>query len=237
MKTTFTSRGPNVGMAFYSGFLRMPRMLLDTPSPDPKPAPAPAPDDKDKEIAELKAKLAAYDKPKPDPVDDPSLAEKARLEAEKKEKAAAETKNMEKAVSFNLGAKAWLKENASLLPQNIAGIFEQAEKENFDTAHDKASTIKVNLVTEFFAQQSNLDLLTASQKQALAEFNKLTKNVKQERVQQIYDAIFEPTLETLRKVKKAEALQKGLAEPSDAEDAYKQKLIKMSRQHHLREKQ
>lgn len=169
--------------------------------------------------------------------DDPSLAEKARLEKEQKEKRDNETKSLESAVSFNLGAKGWLKENASLLPESIPGIFELAEKEKFDSAQDKASTIKVNLVTEFFSKQANLDLLTATQKKSLEDFLALTKNVRQERVQQIYDGIFEPTLETLRKLKKAEALQKGLAEPSDAEDAYAKKLMNLSRKHHLREKQ
>lgn len=198
-----------------------------------------------KELADLKAKYEAQEKelaalkskgdPNPKP-DDKSLAEKAEQERKAKEAKDLESKDLEAALKFNIGSKDFVKNNASLLPQNIQGIFDAAEKENYGSAVQKARAIKVGVVSEFFAQQGNLDLLTEHQKHSLEEFKKLTKDVKEERVQSIYDSIFEPTLETLRKVKKAEALQKGLAEPSDAEDAYKKRLILGSRKHHLGEK-
>lgn len=200
-----------------------------------------------KELADLKAKFEAQEKelaalkakgdPNPNPKpDDKSLSEKAEAERKAKEAKDLESKSLESALKFNLGSKEFVKNNASLLPQNIQGIFDAAEKENYASAVQKANAIKVGIVSEFFAQQGNLDLLTDHQKQSLEDFKKLTKDVKEERVQGIFDSIFEPTLETLRKVKKAEALQKGLATPSDAQDAYKQRLMAGSRKHHLGEK-
>lgn len=203
---------------------------------DPTPNPTPAPDSA-KELetlktqnAELMKKLEALQgTPKPDD----SLADKARLEREAGDKRAIESKNLEAALKFNIGSQDFLKSNASLLPKTIEGIFQAAEKENYGSAIEKSSAIKVGIVSEFFAQESNLDLLTSSQKLALEDFQKLTKNVKQERVQQLYDQIFEPTLETLKKIRKAEALQKGQAEPNDKMDAYKKKISELSFKHYV----
>lgn len=192
---------------------------------------------KDDEHAKTKAELEKLTK-KSDPKkeDDADLADKARLEREASEKKAVETKVLETALKFNLASVEWLKTNASLLPSTIDGIFKAAEKEKYGSEIEKAADIKLGIVSEFFAIQANLDQLTGSQKQNLADFLALTKNVKQERVHGIYDSIFEPTLESIRKVKKAEALQKGLAAPDATEDAYQKRLIEMSRKHHLREK-
>ena len=186
--------------------------------------------------ADLMKRLEALEKPAPKK-DDPSLEEKARLEREKKEKDSESSKKLEGALKFTLGSSDFMKNNAALLPKTIEGIFEQANKENYDSAIDKSTAIKVGIVSEFFAQQSNLDLLTESQKLMLEQFKNLSKTVKQERVDGVYDSIFEPTLEALRKIKRAESLQKGLKESNGDEDAYKNRLIKLSRQHHLREKQ
>lgn len=169
--------------------------------------------------------------------DDPSLADKARKQREDEERKAGESKQLEAALSFNLGAKDWQKNHASLLPKTIEGIFVQAEKENYGNAIEKANAIKVGIVSEFFAQQSNLDLLTPGMKTALEDFQKLTKNTKHERVTQLWDQVFEPALEMLRRTKKAEQLNRGLGAPTDVEEAYKQRLIKGSRTHYLGEKQ
>lgn len=224
-------------------FFRMPRFLLDAPKNDPAPPPTPnpAPVDKDKQIADLTARLAALEAknnptPPPEPKkDDPTLADKARQEREEKEKAQAAEKKLESALKFTLGSADFLKTNASLLPKTIEGIFSQAEKENYGSPIEKANAIKAGIVSEFFAVQSNLDLLTDSQKIALAEFKALTKNDKQERVQHVFDNIFEPTFESLKRIKKAEHLSKGLGDPNDTLAAYNNKMIAVSRKHHLRE--
>jgi hypothetical protein len=197
----------------------------------------------EKTKADLAALKLEHDKLKtppkkddPPPPDDKSLAEKAEADRKAKEAQQSESKQLEDALKFNLQSKDFMKNNASLLPSNIQGIFDQAEKENYGSAIQKSNAIKVGVVLEFFAQSSNLDLLTENQKQNLEEFKKLTKDVKEERVKGIYDSIFEPTLESLRKIKKAEALQKGLADPSDVQDAYKKRLIGLSKKFHLGEK-
>lgn len=173
--------------------------------------------------------------PPPKKEDDNTLADKARQEREEKEKAQAAEKKLESALKFTLGSADFLKTNASLLPKTIEGIFAQAEKENYGSPIEKANAIKAGIVSEFFAVQSNLDLLTDSQKIALAEFKSLTKNDKQERVQHVFDNIFEPTFESLKRIKKAEHLSKGLGDPNDTLAAYNNKMIAVSRKHHLRE--
>lgn len=175
--------------------------------------------------------------PQGNPQDPEDLANKARVKREEIEKQQAHERRLEAAVKFTTGSKEFVKTNSSLLPKTIEGIFEQAEKENYGSTIEKESAIKVGIISEFFAIQSNLDLLTASQKTVLEDFKKLTKTDKQDRAASIYDSIFEPTFETLKKVKRAEQVSKGFADPTNAEAAYREKLVKGSRKHYLGEKQ
>lgn len=179
-----------------------------------------------------KAGTAAAPTPK---TDDADLAAKAAKERETLEAKANRDKALTSAVKFTMNAPAWLKTNESLLPKSIAGIFAQAEKENYTDEIEKDCAIKVGIISEFFAEQANLDLLTDSQKSTIEDFRKLIKTVKQERAQQVYDSIFEPTFEALKRVKKAELISKGHGGGSDSTKAYKEKLIKGSAKHHLGE--
>lgn len=200
------------------------------------PPPAPKIEDLVKQNAELLKKFQDLEAKMTPKADDPDLATKAKLEREEKDKKTSNSKSLESAIKFNLGAKEWLKTNESLLPKTIASIFEMADKETYTDAIEKDSAIKLGIVSEFFAQQANVDLLTESQKTSLEEFLKLTKTVKQERSQQMYESIFEPTFEGLKRVKKAEALREGQRGTSEGENAYKDKMIKLSAKHYLGEK-
>lgn len=168
--------------------------------------------------------------------DDPSLADKARLEREKKEKDSKYESSLESALNFNIAGPEFLKSNAGLLPKSIEGIFQAAEKEKYDSAIQKANAIKVGVFSEFFAVQSNHDLLTGPQKKEVDEFLKLTKNVKEERIESIYAMVFEPSLETLRKVEKAKQLNNGQKNQTDAEKMLADRMMKMSKKHYLGEK-
>jgi len=198
------------------------------------------------ENAKLKADLEAKNKPdpakpdpaKPDPAkEDPSLADKARLEREANDKKARYERSLESALNFNIAGPNFLKDNVGLLPKTIESIFVAAEKEKYDSAVDKANAIKVGVVSEFFAVQANHDLLTAGQKIELDDFLKLTKNGKQDRVENVYAMIFEPTLETLRKVEKAKQLNTGTKNQSDAEKQLADKMMKASKKHYLGDKE
>lgn len=202
-------------------------------------------DEHAKELAALKESNAALmarldkleadpKKKKEDPPEDPDLKEKARKEREEADKKSADTKSLEAALKFNLSAKEWIKTNQSLLPKNIEDIFNAAEKEKFDSAVEKDAAIKSGIIQSFFEIQANVELLTPGLKTALEDWQKLTKNGKQERAQSIYDNVFEPAFEMLRRLKKAEALGKGLGNGSD--DAYKTKLMELSKKHYLGEK-
>jgi len=199
-------------------------------------------DDQTKTIEELRASNAALlsrlekleGKGKDDNQDDNDLNEKARLEREAKDKKTNDSKALESALRFSMGAEQWLKTNQGLLPKDVADIFEAANKETYDSAVEKDSAIKAGIIKSFFTVQSNLDLLTPAIKNQLEDYLKLTNTGRQEKARQIYDTIFEPAFEMLKRVKRAEALQKGHGDGSD--DSYKSRLIQGSRKHYLGEK-
>jgi hypothetical protein len=169
-----------------------------------------------------------------DQADDEDLSQKAKKQSESKQKESENTKALESAIVFTTTSKEWVKTNASLLPKDVQSIFDVADKETYDNSIQKASAIKSGVVQQFFKVQDNLDLLTNSQKIALEDWLKLTKNGKEEKAQQIFDNIFEPTFEMLKRIKRAEQVNKsGQRSGDDAETAYKQKLMQSSRKHFM----
>jgi hypothetical protein len=169
--------------------------------------------------------------------EDEDLNSKAKKDRELKEQKTRDSKALESALKFSLGAKDWLKTNGSLLPKDIEGIFAAAEKETYADALEKDAAIKTGIIQSFFSIQSNMDLLTAGPKSSIEEYLKLTKNGKQEKAQAIYDTVFEPAFEMLKRIKKAEQLSKGgQANSTDGEKAYADRLMKLSKKHYLGEK-
>lgn len=192
------------------------------------------------ELAKLKAKPPKADAEEDEDEDleegDQDLGQKAKASRDAKEKGSARDRRLESALKFNLGAKDFLKQNEALLPTDAADIFTQAEKEKFDDAIEKDEAIKSGLIQSFFRVQDNVDLLTSGQKSMLDDYLKLTKTGKQEKAQTIYDMVFEPAFEMLKRQKKAEALSRGHGTGSDVEDSYKKRLISGSRKHYLGDK-
>lgn len=164
------------------------------------------------------------------------LLNRMKANKDRESQSAGDAKALEAAIRFNLDSPGWLKNNASLLPKDVEDIFKTAEKETFGSAIEKDQAVKSAIVQSFFSVQSNLDLLTPGLKSSLEDYLKLTKTGKQEKAQAIYDSIFEPALEMMRRTKKAEALSKGYSTGSASEDQYKNKLTNISRAHYLGEK-
>ncbi len=85
-----------------------------------------------------------------------------------------------------------------------------------------------------------MDLLTASHKTAVADYLKLTNTGREERAPHVFENIFEPALEMMRRVKKAEDVGKTKngfgGDKSAAENAYRDKMIAVSKKHYLQEK-
>jgi hypothetical protein len=200
-----------------------------------KPAPtanAPSLDEKlaalVKENEAYKEKLAAFEKGGGD------LADKTRQNREESDRRALESKDLEGAITFNLQSGEFLKKHAALLPENVKDLFTTADKETYDSPIQKSNEIKSGLIQEFFAVQANHDLLTVSQKQALADFLKLTKDGKSEKAKAVFDNIFEPALEILKATKKAEEVQRARnGYGDDSDKAYKEKLMNHSQKHYL----
>ncbi len=177
--------------------------------------------------------------PKPEPKDDLSLNDKVKLERDALDKKASEGKALESALMFNMGAAAFLKENGSILPKEIEEIFKAADKETYENAIQKSNATKAAIIQSFFSQQSNVELLTENQKSALADYLKLTKNGKEEKAKDVYDNLFDSALGTLKRVKKAEELNRaklGLGSDGGIDQAYKEKLSKMAEKKFFRGK-
>lgn len=183
-----------------------------------------------KMIQALEARMPKQDEKKPE--DD--LKKKADDERVLKEKNNNDTKRLESALLFSHRSSDWIKQNESLLPKEIKDIFLLAEKEKYENAIEKDSALKSGIIQSFFSLQANVELLTESQKNKLDDYLKLTKNGKQERALDLYENVFEPTFEMLKRIKKAESLKSGNFEQSDAQNNYKKKLIELSEKHYLR---
>lgn len=222
-------------------------LKLDNTDPSPKPAdPNPNPGDKDIEAlrqqnADLLKRLEALEgknnPPAPKPADPPQdINEAARKAREAAEQKAAEQKAMENALKFTMGAADWLETNEALLPKEIKSIFDAANKERYSTEVEKANTIKVGVIQEFFGVQSNLDLLTAAQKNTLDNWKNYTKDKKHEQVQSVWELVFEPTFESLRRERKAEQLRQSGNGMENYEKAYEQRMIEQAKAKFLKKK-
>lgn len=168
--------------------------------------------------------------------DEQDLNDKARKEKEAKGKQAEETKKLEGALKFNLSASDFVKSNKDLLPTEVEDVLKQAEKESYDSAIEKSSAIQAGMIKAFFSVQANLDFLTKAHKAQVEDYLKLTVSGRMEKASSIFENVFEPALETMKKVKKAEELGKssyGHASGSKSENAYKEKMMNVSRNTHL----
>jgi formiminotetrahydrofolate cyclodeaminase len=184
------------------------------------------------EVTALKAQIAELLAAQPKK-EDPTLLDSVRKAKEKEENDQSKVKTLESALTFTMKSPEFYKQNAAILPKEVEGIFDAAEKEKYSNAIEKADSIKAGIIQSFFSVQANVDILTGSQKVQLEQYLSLTKNGKQEKASDFYDRIFEPAFETLKRVKKAESLQKGLGSGDD--DAYKKRLMAGSNRHYLGE--
>lgn len=195
-----------------------------------------------KAVQEKIKSLAPPPETKPDPKPDPKPDLNDKVESERKDKAskAAEQANLEAALRFNLTSDKFIKDNKAILPKDIEAIFAAAEKEKYDSVVEKANVTKSAVIKSFFSLQANLDLLTASNKGIVEDYFKLSSKGREEKADEVYRSVFEPALETLRLVKRAEEVGKGKgngeANEDDAEKIYREKLIAGSKKHFFGEK-
>lgn len=200
--------------------------------------------EKDDEIAKLKADLEKAGKKKDDPPkeedeeDDEDLNDKAKKAKEQAGKDAQKTKELEGALKFNLGVSEFVKSHKDLLSTEVEDVIKQAEKETYDSAIEKASAVKAGIIKAFFSVQANVDDLSSSRKTRIEDYLKLTPKGRAEKAADVYE-IFEDAIETAKKVKKAQELGKasgGHSGGSKVENAYKEKLMNVSKKTHLGEK-
>jgi len=219
-------------------------LLADTPPNNPPSnTPTPPTTATPEEIAALREENKRLkdeaEKRNKKPDDDKDLTDRVREQREADEKKNRESKGLESALRFNLTSDRFISENKEVLPKDMADIFSAAEKESYDSPIEKANATKSALIQSFFSLQANVDLLTPSQRDAIEDFNKLTKKGKEEKAQDVYQNIFEPTLGMIKQIKKAEEVGKSKGHypnESEADAAYREKLMSGSKKHFLGEK-
>lgn len=168
--------------------------------------------------------------------DDNDLADKARKDREEKDKKKHDDKKLEAALLFNMSKDKFIEEHKSILPSDMADIFAKADKEQYESLIDKANDTKASIIKTFFSVQANVDeLLTPAHKRSLEDYLKLTREARQEKADQIWENVFEPAFQMLKRVKKAEELRNSEnGFDSSSQDAkYKAKLTKFSENHYL----
>jgi hypothetical protein len=171
--------------------------------------------------------------------DDP-LLKKVADQKRQRQKTEADSKAIETAIGFNYGLDTFIKDNKDLLPEEISDAVAQSAKETYDSAAQKAAAVKKAIIGAYFKQQANVDMLTASQRASLDDYNKLTNTGKEEQAPTIFANLFEPCLEMQRRIRKAEELARGRngsVQSSSSEAAYRDRLIKGSRKKYLGEKE
>lgn len=218
----------------------MPEPTTTTTTTTPPPATTTTPPDAtatalaaaQAQIKEMQAAIAKLTPAAP-PADDKTLAQKAEAERLAREKGQTDTQKIERDISYNLGVKKFVEDHKAFLSEDVAGILTQAEKEKYDSAGQKAAELRTEIIEAFFKVQSNLDILTAAQKRNLADFQKLTKDGKRQDSEKVYESVFEPALEMVKRVKKAEELNlaaRGYATATGGPlGAYKQKLLEAAK--------
>jgi hypothetical protein len=190
------------------------------------------------QIAELKKSIEAL-KFGTKPTDGKSLNDVVIDDNKAKEQKAKELKCLEAACKFNINSDKFISNHKDILGKEIADIFAVAAKEKFDSEVDKSNATKAAIIQSFFSLQANLDSLTDSHKSSIEDFMKLTKRSKEERASEVFENIFEPCVDTMKRLRKAEEVVKaksGYANSSDVESKYKERLILGSRKHFLGEK-
>lgn len=187
------------------------------------------------EVETLKAQIAAKDaelaKMKKDFAPNP-LLDKAKAGELSAAEQAAKQKIIEQDVTFNLSVGQFVKDHVDLLPKEIEKALEIAKSEKYDSQGAKAAAIRDAMVQSFFKVQDHVDMLTGGQKDALDNYLKLTKNGREEQSAQIFASVFEPALEMIKRVKKAEEVgraNRGLLDKSDADKRYENKMIEATK--------
>lgn len=153
-----------------------------------------------------------------------------------REKTDQTSKEIEEAVLFNSSIPSFIQDNRDILPSDVSDIIAVADKERYDRVSDKERAVKSAILQSFFKIESNLDLLTQTQKRLIDDYFKLSSKGKEDRAKDVYSNVFEPSVMMLKKIKKAEEVAKsrnGVRIGSKPEQDYLEKMIKISKQKHM----
>jgi hypothetical protein len=163
------------------------------------------------------------------------LNEKVRKEQEEKAARDKDVGKMEASILFNVGIGKFVEENKDILPEECAALVKAAETERYESNTQKANAIKSAIIQSFFSLQAYVDMLTVSQKKSIDDYLKLTKNGREERADHVFENILEPQLQNVKRVKKAEDLNRGgFGNGTKVDNDYLERTMKNSRKHYLK---
>lgn len=168
-----------------------------------------------------------------DKVKGKDYSEIARQKEDDDKKEKDKTAEMEKSAIFNANLNQFVKDNGPLVSPRLASVVEVANKENFANSTERARELKGAIVKEFFSVESNVKHLTDSQKARLDFFLTQTKNGRAEQITAIWDDLFEPTLELVRKIKSFEEKSSGKVK---SDSGIKNKFMEVGKKSYLKTK-
>lgn len=205
----------------------------------PPPPPAQTVEQLTAELSRIRKENEELKKAKPpaggsgDDDKDDDLVKKARTDIDDKKRQTEDAKEVERSIRFNLGIDDFVKTNKTLFPEEIDGIIQHAKKEKYDSEGERAAAMRSAILTSFFAVQANVDSLTSTQKNTLETWKGLTKAERDKRSADAYENVFEPAIDKIKSVRKAEEAvraRQGLAPRNAANNGYGDRLIKLSQE-------
>lgn len=85
---------------------------------------------------------------------------------------------MESAIKFNMNIEKFVKDNEKVLPSEAKKIIETIGGRNFGSESEKANNTRKAIIDSFIQLQANIDVLPASQKEAVERYKNLTEEEK-----------------------------------------------------------
>lgn len=147
------------------------------------------------EITEMKSKKGGDGDPTLDEIE---RGKKAKLKDQQTQE------KIVTAAKFNIRFDTFLKEYSGILPADANEISKVATAEKYPDELKRSSVIKAALMASFFKEEENLKLLSESQLARWKAYQALGTVGREEEAADLYEVVFEPTVNHARSVRQAE---------------------------------
>lgn len=107
-----------------------------------------------------------------------TINEEAKNKVKEEEAANNDREDLESSIKFNMGISKFVEDNEALLPKEAKKIIETINAKTYKSEKKKADEVRKSLIDSFIEVQENIDILPASQKEALSRYKSLTEDEK-----------------------------------------------------------